>query len=429
AARLHEFLTTSTPQDNPFSPADVGWTLATGRSRFDHRAVVIGDDLGELLGQLRSLTATTDSVDTAVVTGTAGRAGKTVFVFPGQGSQWLGMGRQLYERFPVFAAALDAVVAELDPRLSDQYTRSGPGGLLDVMWGDDEHLLNQTVFTQAGLFAVEVALFELLRSWGVHADRVVGHSVGEIAAAYAAGVLSLADAATLVAARGRLMQALPAGGAMVAVQAGEAEVTQRLAELQITRAGIAAVNGPDAVVVSGVADEVTRIGDSFTTQGRKTTALAVSHAFHSVLMEPMLDEFAAAIADLTVSPPQIAVVSNLTGDYAGTGYGTPDYWVAHVREAVRFAQATDRLLADEATHFIEVGPGSALTAMVSQALAPALAGAVVAVSLLRKNRPEPVSVLTGLAAAFVTGADVDWAAMLAPYTPRWVDLPTYAFQR
>ncbi|MGH3610737.1 MAG: type I polyketide synthase, partial [Pseudonocardiaceae bacterium] len=266
--------------------ADVGWTLA-GRSVFEHRAVVLGSDRAQLLSGLAGLAA--GEPGAGVVCGQATAAGKTAFVFPGQGSQWLGMGAELHAEFPVFAEAFDAAVRELDRHLLRP--------LRDVMWGNNEELLNTTEFAQPALFAVEVALFRLLESWGLRPDFVMGHSVGELSAAHVAGVLSLENAAVLVVARGRLMQALPPGGAMLAVQANEDEVLALLGDgLGIgfgdgLGVGVAAVNGPDSVVISGAEDAVTAIAGQLRAGGRRTHRLAVSHAFHSPLMEPMLDEF------------------------------------------------------------------------------------------------------------------------------------------
>jgi polyketide synthase 12 len=255
--------------------ADVGWSLA-GRSVFEHRAVVVGGDRDRLLAGLEEVACGDVG---SVIRGTGTSGGKTVFVFPGQGSQRLGMGMGLHAGYPVFAEAFDAVVYELDRHLLRP--------LREVMWGEDENLVNTTEFAQPALFAVGVALFRLLESWGVHPDLVMGHSVGELAAAHVAGVLSLANAAVLVVARGRFMQDLPPGGAMMAVAATEEEV----APLLSAEVGIAAVNGPASVVISGAAGAVAAVADQLRAEGRRVHRLAVSHAFHSPLMEPMIDDF------------------------------------------------------------------------------------------------------------------------------------------
>ncbi len=256
--------------------ADVGWSLA-GRSSFEHRAVVLGGDREELVAGLAGLAD--GELAGSVITGRAAPAGKTVFVFTGQGSQWLGMGMGLHAAYPVFAEAFNTVVGELDRHLLRP--------LREVMWGHDESLLNTTEFAQPGLFAVEVALYRLLESWGLQPDFVMGHSVGELTAAHVAGALSLENAALLVVARGRFMQALPPGGAMMAVQASEDEVRPLLTD----NVGIAAVNGPSSIVISGDEKVVTAIADRLRKQGRRIHKLAVSHAFHSPLMEPMIGEF------------------------------------------------------------------------------------------------------------------------------------------
>ncbi|MDI5942517.1 acyltransferase domain-containing protein, partial [Micromonospora sp. DH15] len=285
-------------------------------------------------------------------------------------------------------------------------------------------LLHQTVFTQAGLFAVEVALFRLAGSFGLAPDYLVGHSIGELAAAHVAGVLTLADAATLVAARGRLMQALPAGGAMLAVAADEASVVESLAGVT-GRIGIAAVNGPAAVVVSGDAAAVEEVAAHWAERGTLIHRLRVSHAFHSELMDPMLAEFAAVAAGLTFSPPTVPIVSNLTGRVAGPELlCSPDYWVRHVREAVRFADAVDRLAEAGVGTYVELGPNGVLTAMAQSCLTDPTA---VLVPLARKDRPEPRALLEALARLHADGLPVDWDALLAGAGARRVDLPTYAF--
>ncbi|WP_443043014.1 type I polyketide synthase [Streptomyces sp. NBC_00370] len=379
------------------SPVDVGFSLATSRSAFEHRAVLL---------------ATGDGV-VDVARGTA--TGRTSAVlFSGQGSQRLGMGRELYARFPVFADALDAVLAELDGELG----RS----LRDVIWGDDAELLNKTGYTQPGLFAVEVALFRLVESWGVTPDFVAGHSIGEIAAAHVAGVLSLADASRLVAARAKLMQALPAGGAMVAVQATEDEVLPLL----VDGVSIAAVNGPSSAVISGDDDAVSAVAAQLVEQGRKTNRLRVSHAFHSPLMDPMLDEFRAVAQTLAFEAPRIPVVSNLTGDLASAEeLCTPDYWVRHVRESVRFADAMRTLAEQGVGSFLELGPDGVLSAMARESLP----GDAEVVPALRKDRYEETALISALGRLYVTGTPVDWTGIFAGTGARRVDLPTYAFQR
>ncbi|WP_297824579.1 type I polyketide synthase [Mycobacterium sp.] len=389
--------------------ADVGWTLA-GRSSFEQRAVIVGRDRESLLAGLDELAG--DDLAPSIARGAATPGGKTVFVFPGQGSQLLGMGRGLHGAYPVFAEAFDAVLAELDQHLLRP--------LRDVMWGQDESLLNTTEFTQPALFAVEVALFRLLESWGVRPDFVMGHSIGELSAAHAAGVLSLKNAAVLVAARGRFMQALPAGGAMIAVQATEEEVRPLL----VPEVGIAAVNGPASVVISGTEGAVAAIADRLRADGRRVHQLAVSHAFHSPLMDAMIDEFGTVAAGLVIGKPVIPIVSNVTGHLASDDFGTAAYWKRHVREAVRFADSVHFVHSAGGTRFLEVGPSSGLTASIEETLAD---NPVATMSALRKDRPEPMALVDALAQGFVSGMDVDWRGAIGK--ANLAELPTYAFDR
>ncbi|OBI39506.1 type I polyketide synthase [Mycobacterium sp. E2238] len=395
-------------QHGDLDVGDVAWSLA-GRSNFEHRAVVVGGDRERLLTGLDELAAGEIG---SVVQGTATPGGKTVFVFPGQGAQTLGMGMGLHAAYPVFAEAFNTVVAELDRHLLRP--------LREVIWGHDEKLLNTTEFAQPALFAVEVALFRLLESWGVHPDFVLGHSIGELSAAHVAGVLSLENAAVLVAARGRFMQALPEGGAMFAVQATEDEVRPLL----VPGVGIAAVNGPMSVVISGVEDQVSAIAGRLRADGRRVHQLAVSHAFHSPLMDPMVDEFGTVAAGLAVGSPTIPIVSNLTGQLAADDFASATYWKRHIREAVRFADSVRFVHSAGANRFLEVGPSSGLTASIEESLPDA---PVCTMSALRKDRPEPVALTTAVAQGFVAGMDVDWRRAVGK--ANFMELPTYAFER
>ncbi|MFI7647995.1 type I polyketide synthase, partial [Micromonospora sp. NPDC049460] len=401
-------------------PLEVAWSSITTRPALEQRAVAVVADRDGLLSALRALDAGEPSG--AVVTGSAAACGQLALLFSGQGAQRAGMGRELSAGFPVFAAALGGVCAQLDPLL--------PRPLREVLFAEagtpEAELLDQTVFTQAGLFAVEVALFRLIESFGVVPDFVGGHSIGEISAAHVAGVLSLADAAALVAARGRLMQALPSGGGMLAVAADEAAVAESIAGLT-DRVGIAAVNGPTSVVVSGAVEALDDIERAWREQGARTRRLTVSHAFHSPLMEPILDEFRAVLDGLTFAAPLLPVVSNVTGAVADAEeIRTPEYWVRHVREAVRYADGVAALREAGVDTFLEVGPQSVLTAMAADILPDD--DAVLAVAAQRKDRPETHALLHALADLHVHGVPVTWQQWFTDTGARRVDLPTYAFQ-
>ncbi|WCE01164.1 SDR family NAD(P)-dependent oxidoreductase [Streptomyces sp. HUAS 31] len=385
-------------------PVDVGLSLATTRAALEHRAVLLGRD-GDVLGS------------GLVVSGVVSE-GRTAWMFTGQGSQRLGMGRELHAAYPEFARAFDATVALLEAELSG--VDGFPLPLREVLFAD-EGLLDRTGYAQAVLFAVQVACVELLRSWGVAPDVVLGHSVGEYAAAYTAGVFELPDAVRLVAARARLMQALPEGGAMAAVEADEAEI----ADLLTADVTIAAVNGPTAVVVSGTEEGVERVMAAVRERGRRVTRLRVSHAFHSPLMEPMLDEFTTVAEQVEYRTPRCTAISTVSGAPLGDGdWTSADYWVRQIRQPVRFHEAaTEAVTAEGTVRLLEIGPDPVLSSLVE----PGAGGT--AVSVLRKDRPEAATFLGAVAELFVRGADVDWAAVLDGTGARRVPLPTYAFQR
>ncbi|MGK4578820.1 type I polyketide synthase [Kitasatospora sp. HPMI-4] len=395
---------------DPSGLLDLAYSLATTRSALEHRAVVVAADNEGFAGGVQGLAS--GNPDANVVQGSA-KGGRFAFLFTGQGSQRLGMGAELYETYPAFAEAMDAVCAELDRHLERP--------LREVMLvADGEGLLDRTEYTQPALFAIEVALFRLVESWGVRPDFLAGHSIGEIAAAHVAGVLSLEDAASLVAARGRLMQQLPTGGAMVAVEASEGEVLPYVTD----ELGIAAVNGPSSVVISGDERAVLEVAADWEAQGRKTKRLTVSHAFHSPLMEPMLAEFRTIVEGLAFQAPRIPIVSTLTGDITEE-IRTAEYWVRHVREAVRFHDAVQALEREGVRTFVELGPDGVLSALGEHCVTEPAAFA----PTLRSGRGEVRTLTAAVARAQVRGAAVDWEAFFAGTGARRVDLPTYAFQR
>ncbi|MFD4998332.1 type I polyketide synthase [Streptomyces buecherae] len=427
AERLREHLA----QRPELDPVDVARALAASRAGLSHRAVVLADGQGAdagragLLAGLATLAAGENAP--GVVRGTV-TGGRTAFLFPGQGSQRPGMGRGLYDAFPVFARALDEMCGLLDEHADDP----GRPGLLSVLFAAEgsarARLLDETVYTQPGLFAVGVAAYRLLESFGVVPDCVGGHSIGELAAAHVAGVWSADDACRLVAARARLLQATPEGGAMTALEASEDEVLPLLAG-RADQVSVAAVNGPRGTVVSGVAETVAEIAAVFAGQGRRTRELRVGRAFHSPLTDGVLAEFGEVAASLTYRAPRVPVLSNVSGALATVEeFGTPAYWVRHVREAVRFYDGARQLAADGITSVLELGPAGVLSALVRE-VPVERGGSMAAVPLLRRGRPEPESALAALAHAYAHGAPVAWDAVLGGAGGRRVELPTYAFQR
>ncbi|HZL48582.1 MAG TPA: SDR family NAD(P)-dependent oxidoreductase [Solirubrobacteraceae bacterium] len=428
---------------------DVGISLMA-RPVFKHRAVTLGEDREGLLDGLRRIGAGGGQGEGVVHGLASDTRAEIAFLFTGQGAQRVGMGRELYEAFPVFARALDEACAGLEEFLERP--------LQEVLWAEQNSpgagLLDQTAFTQMGLFALEVALFRLLQGFGVRPDFLVGHSIGELTAAHVAGVLNLQDACALVASRGQLMQAVPPGGAMVAVQASEQEALETLAGLE-DRVALAAVNGPSSIVFSGDERVVLELAATWEQRGRKVKRLQVSHAFHSPQMDSMLGELVGVAEGLTFSAPQIPIISNVTGEpVAAEEICAPAYWARHARRTVRFAGAIDWLGAHGVTHFLELGPDGVLSAMVEECLAhgelpaaqrPPLAGDAAhqeriagsdegsggvpaVVPLLRRERQETRTLVRGLARLWVGGVNVDWTVFEGSGAER-VDLPTYAFQR
>ncbi|MGQ4330340.1 SDR family NAD(P)-dependent oxidoreductase [Streptomyces hayashii] len=386
------------------SPVDVGWSLVSTRTAFEHRAVVVGADREELLAGL-SAVAEGHAIGN-VVTGSVGSS-RLGFVFTGQGSQRLGMGRGLYERFPVFASVFDEICARIDPRLRD------------VVFGADADELNRTVWAQAGLFALEVALFRLLESWGVRPSYLIGHSIGELSAACVAALWSLEDACRVVGARARLMQALPAGGAMAAVQAGPDDLAGLLGDDVV----VASVNAPGQVVISGPEAAVEHV---LAECGARSRRLAVSHAFHSPLVEPMLGEFRRVLESVEYRTPTLAVVSNVTGTWADPEvWGSAEYWVRQVRKPVRFADGVATLLEAGVSTFVELGPAGTLTSMVSYCADTAEAP-VITTSALRSGHDDARTMLSAVATLHTHGHSVDWTPLFPQ--ARTVDLPTYPFQ-
>ncbi|PRP97905.1 Erythronolide synthase, modules 1 and 2 [Enhygromyxa salina] len=410
------------PRGRP-STLELGAALATTRTHFEHRAVAISPASASAKAALAALELGSSS---PAVTP------KLALLFTGQGSQRPQMGRELYERFAVFRASVDELCSKLDrPPGAGSARRRRP--LLEVMHAaagsEAAALLDRTEFTQPALFTLEVALYRLFESWGLRPKLLLGHSVGEIAAAHVAGVLDVDDACALVTARAELMAALPPGGAMWSIQASEAEVDAALAE-QPGALDIAGLNGPMSTVISGDEAPARALAEQFEARGRKVKQLAVSHAFHSRRMEPMLAEFEARIAALRFKHARIPIASNLSGAIAGPEIATPAYWVRHVRQAVRFVDGVRALETHGATATFELGPQGVLSAIAAGCLSDqAQARRLPLIPSLSKSAPEPLALMTALARLHVHGVSLDWSAVFELQRPPRVALPTYPFQR
>ncbi|SKA09082.1 Acyl transferase domain-containing protein, partial [Marinactinospora thermotolerans DSM 45154] len=417
AARLADHLAAHPEHDLPAIAL-----ATTTRTPHQHRAIILAPTTHDLHTSLNNLAH--GHPDPATITARA-RTTKTALLYSGQGAQHPGMGHTLYTTFPAFATALDQACDALDAHLDHP--------LRDVMWATPDHplhgLLNHTAYTQPALFAIETALYHLLTTWGLHPDYLTGHSIGEITAAHTAGILTLTDAATLVTARGRLMQTLPPGGAMTAIQATEDEITPLLSD-HPGHIAIAAINAPDSTVISGTTTAVNTITAHFTALGRKTRPLNVSHAFHSPLLDPILDEFTTITAGLTPRPGHTPVISNLTGTPLTPDQAAdPTYWAHHARHTVRFSDTITHLLAAGTGVFIEAGPDTPLTAMGPRTAPPDTTALFT--GLLRPGHDEPTTLLRGLATAHTHGTPIDWARLHTttghPAPTPHIDLPTYAF--
>jgi acyl transferase domain-containing protein/D-arabinose 1-dehydrogenase-like Zn-dependent alcohol dehydrogenase/acyl carrier protein len=415
-----ERLATHLQANSKLAARDVGLSLA-GRAALEDRAVVLGNDRRTLLAGLRAIAAGEPRPSVHVGSVQASDTKRALaFLFTGQGAQRAGMGRDLARRFDVFKQALEEVCGHLDPLLAMP--------LLDVMFAKagsrQAKLLDRTGFTQPALFAFEVALFRQLQALGVEPDMLIGHSIGELAAVHTAGALSLEDACTLVAARGRLMEELPDGGAMVALQASEERALELLAGLE-GAVSMAAVNGPGSVVLSGEEDAVLALATEWRRGGHRAKRLQVSHAFHSRLIEPMLSELSEVASGLTFAEPTIPIASNVTGEILTVEQlSDPQYWARQARGTVRFADGLLALHERGAGRFLELGPDGVLGAMCDECLADARPTVLAA---LRGARPEGACLLGAVAQLWVEGTAVDWGA-LCPGARR-VRLPSYAFQR
>ncbi|CCG40384.1 type I polyketide synthase [Magnetospirillum molischianum] len=408
--------------------SDIAHMAGVGRSHFGFRLAAVGSSGAEIASGLRQSLA--GAAPRSVSVGSKSERPRIAFLFTGQGSQYVGMGRSLYRDQPVFRAALDACDAILRGRLGES--------LLDLLYGPqaDNERLQQTRFAQPAIFAVEYALAELWRSWGVTPDIVAGHSIGEFVAAHVAGVIGLEDALTLVAERGRLMQSLPSGGAMASVAAPEGVVSAAIAEA--VKAGalvsVAAINTPEDIVIAGPADRVADLRRGFEAQGYRTQELRVSHAFHSPLMRPMVDVFAEVAAGVSYRPAHLPMVSTVSGRKAEAGdLSSAGYWSAQVEAPVRFASAARTLAEDGVTLFLEIGAAPILTALARTNVESDKR--VFLPSLMRPSGANPDAttdhrtLAAAVAALYAQGAEIDWDGRDKPFDLRKVAIPGYPFQR
>lgn len=404
--------------------AEACFTAAVGRNHFTHRVAVTGCGTEGIAATLKAYLAGQSLRSLAVATAPGSRP-KVAFLFTGQGSQYVGMGRDLYQEQPVFRAVIDAC----DEALRQPLGRS----LIDLLYGEgaSEEELKQTGFAQPAIFAIQVALSRLWHSWGIEPDAVCGHSIGEYAAAHVAGILGLEDALALVTERGRLMQQLPTGGAMAAIFADEAAVGAALHEAGADLASdiaIAAINTPRETVISGTAKAVADIVKRFEAKGIVAQPLRVSHAFHSPLMHSIVAPFEAQARTRRFAAPNLPVVSTVTGTKLQDGaFTTASYWASQIEAPVRFAAAAEALAADGITIFLEIGPTPILTGLARQTL-PA-EGHHFLGSLQKPGEDDRRQLLQSLAVLYAQGIDVDWAKVFAGRETGKAVVPGYPFQR
>jgi myxalamid-type polyketide synthase MxaB len=401
---------------------EVTWTANTGRARLPHRLAVRADGIDSLRDQLVAFASATDATPGGVHQGVAPAVERQLaLLFTGQGSQHAGMGKELYELHPAFRATIVRCEEVLTPHL--RYP------LRDLLWGSKSALLDQTEYTQPALFALEYALASLWLSWGLRPSYVLGHSVGAIAAACVAGFFSLEDGLRFTAARGRLMQSLPAGGAM-AVIAGGPEVVHDLVDRSSDRVAIAALNAPDQTVISGDRSAVLAVCAALEVERgvHSRGLLDVSHAFHSPLMRPIARELALVAESIRFGKPQLEMISDVSGDVVSDAAACARYWVEHALAPVRFRDAVHTLESRNVSALLEVGPGTTLLGLARACSAP---DRFVMASSLRTNAGAWSSMIDAAGALFVHGVWLDWtqAARCDPARPSKCALPTYPFQR
>ncbi|KAJ4163486.1 hypothetical protein LMH87_005210 [Akanthomyces muscarius] len=424
AERLHRHLSNS---DNfgQKQLGDLAYSLATTRTHFKHRLVFVTDSRDSLLGQLAAA-AGPHGVAAAASTRAGTDRRHLAMLFTGQGSQIPGMGLDLSRTYPVFRESLE--------KTAEHFFLERP--LLEIMWADadnaeDVALLNRTDFAQPAIFTLQVALLSLWRSWGVEPQAVLGHSLGEYAAAYAAGVFDIACACRLVQARSRLMNSLPPSGNMMSLQASASEVVAAIGDTKYSgRVGIAAYNTPSQIVISGDVSATGPVAACMAGLGRKVKTLDVSHAFHSQHMDGMLSDFEAILAEVDFHPPHIPVVSCLTGRLAEPGLlETARYWVAQVREAVRFSDAIQTMSSIDMDVFIELGAKPVLSGMGAACLGVDQKWHTAWLPSLVTRKSGTLCIQNCLAELHRLGISIDWARYFKPFGYRRVELPTYAFQR